>query len=191
MIPFRSEKRAVILDEQRIAVADSARRRVLYGLLAIFLMFVFIVGFNPETDLQGARIAGTLFVVLLTAGASYVAGRHTGYIFSRASGFLELESSFFTVVLKKKRLMNLSEITCITLTTIDLLHTSAAGRHERASKRTLSGRFDSWINLYQLYIETPEKKVRIQEGTYREELEQSAVLLSRFLGVPVEKSSSR
>ncbi len=191
MIPFRSEKQAVILDEQRVAVADSARRRVLYGLIAIFLMFVFIVGFNPETDLQGPRIAGTIFTVLLTAGASYVAGRHTGYIFNRGSGFLELESSFFTVVLAKKSLFPLSEITCISLTNIDLLHTSPQGTESSASKKTFFSRFDSWIHLYQLHIETPEKKVRIQEGTHREEMDQSAALLSRFLGVPVEKISSR
>jgi hypothetical protein len=200
MTPFRAETQAKIIDQDRIAVTTSSRRRIIYGLIALVLFVAAAAGFDPAVDFSRERLLGTVFIFLLFAGSLFIAGYRRTFLFDKTTGSLTYHNCFFSINLKASvQLTELSLISRIQFTDIQLLRGTPAphapGREDHSSegRSGRTGRFrimEHRAHLYQLFVETREKKILIQESTYPDELENSAGILSKFLGIPVNRQAT-
>jgi len=200
MTPFRAETQAKIIDQDRIAVTTSSRRRIIYGLIALVLIVAAAAGFDPAVDFSRDRLLGTIFIFLLFAGSLFIAGYRRTFLFDKTAGYLTYHNCFFFINLKTAALLTeLSLISRIQFTDIQLLRgaldTHAPGRenHSSEGRGGRIGRFrimEHRAHLYQLFVETREKKILIQESTYPDDLENSAGILSKFLGIPVNRQAT-
>jgi len=194
MIPLRSETVIRIVSEDAVMITKSPRRRIVFGVAALLLVITTAISLDPAVDFQGNRLFGTLFMAFLIISSVMAAGLNRSFIFDRSRNGLLKRHTFFGLTYREPvHLLPLNAVTSIHLTDLQLLRGrkhEPADQTESTRKAARSGFFESRGHLFQLSVESAEKKILIQESSYVDELEVSAGVLTAFLGVPITRTVS-
>lgn len=188
MIPVSSELRIKIVSDDEVVLTTPGTRRVLYGSISILLTAAAAVSLDPAVDFSGARLVGTILIFLLILFMVYGAGKSSSIRFLKKDNRIVRTVSFFTIPLFSRELLTLSAVKRLNLVEIALLKGGNPSR-DRNGLTKGQGFFLKRTRLYQLSMESSEKRIMLQESSSREELEASSRVLSPFLGIGVSYSA--
>lgn len=184
MIPVHSELRIKIVSEDEVVLITPGARRILYGGLSILLTAASAVSLDPAVDFSGSGLIGTILIFLLILLLVYGAGKSTSIRFLKKEDRISRTVSFFAMLLCSRELLALSEVKSLDLVEIVLLKGGNPSR-DRNGLTKGQGFFQKRTRLYQLSLESTEKRIMLQESSGKEEIAASSRVLSTFLGVEV------
>ena len=189
MTPFRAAARIRIISQEAVEITASFYRRAMYGGISILLLVTASLGLNPEQDLQGNRLIGTLIILFFIAGSAVAAGFNKTTLFDKKNNlFLRKIYLFSFPVAKELLLPSLSEIVCLQYTDLELMRSGRREVHANRSRINPMSFFENRSHLYRLYVETEREEILLQESTFPDELEDTIEVLTLFLGIGVKRS---
>ncbi len=180
MTPMRAHSRLVLKSESVMLLTSSSSRRIVFFFLFVVFAVAMIVGFDPSTDLVGSRLFGTIgyaavLLVLLGVTAWSMTIR-----FDRDRGRMETVKSFFGVIFSHDRGIELGIVKAIVLQKVQLIK----GRDLPLNRSNrISNLLEPRAQLFRLFLDTGERRIKLDESNYREELENEASMIANFLGV--------
>ena len=180
MTPLRAHGRLVLKNDNLLLLTSSSSRRIIFFFLFAAFAGAMIVGFDPAVDLAGSRLFGTVgYVVVLIILLGVVAWSRTT-TFDRQEGRMTTVRSIFGVVVGYGDELELNAVTAVMLQKVQLIK----GRDlplQRSSR--LSGLVAPRSQLWRLFLVAGDTRIKLNEGSYHEELEHEAATIAGFLGV--------
>lgn len=169
-------------NDQSLVVQINWGRRALYGAIGVLLVLAFVVSYDSQTD-QGS-VVGLVFYALLTIAAVGVAAWNSRTVFVRDRSTVQTQKRLFGIVLKSEEI-DAQRINGVTLQAIRLLRTQ-----EIPQQGLLNSRFRGFASrrsqYFKLFLEIGERRVMLEDSSYRDELEAVATSIAEYLNVPLQ-----
>jgi hypothetical protein len=180
MTPLRAHGKLVLKDDNLLLLTSSSSRRIIFFALFVVFAAAMIVGFDAATDLSGSRLFGTIgyaavLIVLLGVSAWSKTVR-----FDCEKGRMTTVRSVLGVAVGNDSELELTTVTAVLLQKVQLIK----GRDlplQRSNR--LGSLVEPRSQLWRLFLDTGDGRIRLDESNYREELEQEAATIAGFLGV--------
>ena len=180
-MPIRAHGRLAIKSEDLLVLASNSRRRLVFLLLFLLLSVAMYFGFNPATDFAGKRLFATfgyMVVLLLMLGVSAFS---KSIYFDRGAGEIRTLYTLLGLTVKRGETLPFAEIRRVVLQQAKLMKT---GQIPVKRGGVMGGLLEPRSQLYRLFIDTGEKRIKLDESNYGEELQKEGTFISQFLGVP-------
>jgi hypothetical protein len=186
MTPLRAHSRLSVQGEKLIVLSSSSSRRIIFFVLFVVFTFGMIAGFDPAIDLAGSRLLGTIgymavLLVLLGVSAWSKTTR-----FDAAAGVISTVSTLFGVTLKRGADLQFSQLRALVLQHVQLLKDRDIPFKRSGSGSAINGIFEPRSQLFRLFLDLDDERIRLEESSYREEMETQGKFLADFLGIPLK-----
>ncbi|MBN1686759.1 MAG: hypothetical protein JW852_08900 [Spirochaetales bacterium] len=180
MMTLSGRSRIIRKSEDLVLLVPSPTRRIMFFLLFLLLAATMALAIDPRTDFSGPRLlrtAGYSAVLLVLLGA---AGWSSVTSLDRGAGSVETMTSVFGVTVKRQQLSRMADIEAVVLQKVVLL---GEGSPRGGRSGVFGTLFEPQSELYKLYMETENGRLRLDEGGGIDQLEKIGSYFAEFLGV--------
>ena len=183
MTPLRAHGRLVPKGDKLLVLGSSPSRRIVFFVIFVVFTLGMIAGIDPTVDFTSRRLLGTVMYVAILAVSLGVAAWSKQTFFDAEKRTISTHSSFFGIPVKKIPGISFAEVHAVVLQKVQLLKS-----RDMPFKRSgaLTNVFEPRSQLFRLFLETDEQRVKLEESSYREEIERQAGVLAEFLGVSLK-----
>lgn len=178
MLPQSGRARIIQKSEDLVVLARSPVRRIMFLILFLFLGVTMLFAVDPETDLSGAELLRTIGYALVLLALLGASGWSQITSFDRNENSVERVTLLFGLTLKRDLLTPLDRIEAVVMQKAVLLHDSRGMR-----SGVFGNLFEPRSEVQRLYLETDEKRIRIDDGDEEKLLEDAGTFFSQFLDV--------
>jgi hypothetical protein len=138
-----------------------------------------IFGFDAARDLEGPRLLGTVIfgaVMLVLLG---VAGFSKRLVLDRGERNIAIQSSFFSVAYSTQN-HEIPPGSRVIVQDVEIMKTA-----ERSDGRSgmLAGFLTARTHLYRLFLDVGDERIKLEETTYPEEINETGKGIADFLGL--------
>lgn len=195
MTPFRSEGTVRIISETQVAIVRSLKSRVTFLVTSGLLAVTMAVGMDPSYDFSPERLPGTIIaltLLLITLGAGLY--QDTILFDLKKDSVNRIRGLVGGVFGRSVMLAKASQIRRLIIGDLVLMQ-SGKRKSEPVSMTGFGGYLERRSHIYHLSLELApeagERRITVQEGSYREEIEVSASVLSHLLGTEIRQDTYR
>ncbi len=173
---------------EALVLRVSAARRLVFAVIAVVLLIAFLFTLDPQRDLEGPNLFGTVFYFALIGGSLAMAAYDERKVFHRAQRELLIQSVIAGLCIRTVRVA-FDDIQSITLQTRRLERPVGNTRVGVPDNEETGGSDEPNITgaksrVYVLHAVTETAAYTLESSSAREELEQVGRSLARFLEVP-------
>ena len=195
MTPFRSEGTVRIISETQVAIIRSLKSRITFLVTSGILAVAMAVGIDPVYDLSPERLPGTLIamgLLLLTLGVGLY--QDTILFDIKADTVIRTRGLVGGLFVQRTHLTKISRIRSLIIGDLVLME-SGRTTSGPAQMTGFGGYLERRSHIYHLTLELTseagERRIKIQEGSYLEEIETCGNVLSRILGLEIRQDRYR
>ena len=156
----------------------------MFLLLAVLLIAAMVLGLDPERDFSGGRLFGTLVYSALLLSLLGVAAFLKRVEFDRRERTISTRRSFVGIEIKRTDVVPVPADAYFTFQTVSLMK-GRPGQDDRF--HMLSGFLSARTHLFRLFLDHEAGRLKIEEATYREEIQGLAETVSQFMELPLRE----
>ena len=195
MTPFRSEGTVRIISETQVAIVSSLKSRITFLVTSCLLAVTMAVGIDPTYDFSPERLPGTIIasvLLLITLGAGLY--QDTILFDLKMDSVTRKRGLVGGVFVRQVMLAKTSQIRRLIIGDLVLMQTGKR-KSEPVNMTGFGGYLERRSHIYHLSLELApeagERRITVQEGSYRDEIEVSASVLSHLLGTEIRQDTYR
>ncbi len=187
MIPIHSSYRIKRKNINILTMSKSPFYRAGYLIIFAALFITIILNFNPETDLKGERLLGTVifFILTLVALLAFCWTRYIDfYIKEKKVVFQSGLFGWFMYGFSWEHILcrTISPVNAIILRQINLLH---SGSMQTTKTNTgYTGRLRKRAVLFRLFLQVSGKNYFLEESSKRDDLEIIGTTIADYMKIP-------
>ena len=180
MTPLRAHNRLVLKSDTLLVLTSSGSIRLIFLLLIAVFGAALVFGFDPARDLAGSRLFGTIIFGIVMLVLLGVVAWAKEVRFDRAKALVETVYRVFGFQVKQDPSIPFYEIRSVVLQKVTLLKDTDVPMKKSG---TLGGLIEARSQLFRLFLDTGDGRLKLDESNFREQLAGCAKMMSEFIGV--------